>query len=76
MLEWITANWIWILLALGVGWLLFRSGGMGCGMGGHRHPQDGHGRHHGDHGEPDAADPAAGRRPATSARRSRHGGCC
>jgi len=40
MPEWITANWIWIVLALGAGWFLLRRGGAGCGMGGH-------GRHHG-----------------------------
>ena len=40
MTEWITANWIWIVLALGVGWFLLRRGGAGCGMGGHgRHDE-------------------------------------
>jgi hypothetical protein len=36
MSDWITANWIWILLAIGAGWFVLRRGGMGCGMGGHR----------------------------------------
>ena len=36
MTEWITANWIWLVLALGAGWFLLRRGGAGCGMGGHR----------------------------------------
>ena len=40
MPEWITANWIWIVLALGAGWFLLRRGGASCGIGGH-------GRHHG-----------------------------
>jgi len=40
MTEWITANWIWLVLALGAGGFLLRRGGAGCGMGGH-------GRHHG-----------------------------
>jgi hypothetical protein len=35
MPEWITANWIWLLLALGAGWFLLRRRGAGCGMGGH-----------------------------------------
>jgi len=40
MPEWITANWIWIVLALGAGWFLLRRGGAGCGMGGHgRHDE-------------------------------------
>ena len=33
-MEWLTENWIWILLGIGFVWLLSR-GGMGCGMGGH-----------------------------------------
>ncbi|HAM55819.1 MAG TPA: hypothetical protein DD417_16250 [Elusimicrobia bacterium] len=40
MTEWITANWIWLVLALGAGWFLLRRGGAGCGMGGHgRHDE-------------------------------------
>ena len=33
MLEFIQANWLWLLLGAGVVWLLFRQGG--CGMGSH-----------------------------------------
>ena len=32
-MEWLQANWLWLLLGLGVVWFLFRGGG--CGMGGH-----------------------------------------
>lgn len=32
-MEWLQANWLWVLLAVGVGWFLFRGGS--CGMGGH-----------------------------------------
>jgi len=34
-MEFLQANWLWILLGLGAVWFLFRRGGMGCGMGGH-----------------------------------------
>ena len=34
-MEFLQANWVWLLLGLGVVWFLFRRGGMGCGMGGH-----------------------------------------
>ena len=40
-MEYLQANWIWLLLGLGVVWFLFRRGGMGCGMGGH----ESHGSH-------------------------------
>lgn len=32
-MEWLQANWVWLLLGLGVAWFMFRRGG--CGMGGH-----------------------------------------
>ncbi len=32
-MEFLQANWVWILLGLGVVWFLFGRGGMGCGMG-------------------------------------------
>ena len=44
-MEWLTDNWLWILLGIGFVWLFSRCGGMGCGMGGH-----GRGTHR--HGEP------------------------
>lgn len=34
-MEFLQANWLWILLGVGVVWLLFRRGGMGCGMAEH-----------------------------------------
>jgi hypothetical protein len=33
-MEWLSTNWLWVVLGLGVAWLLFKRG-MGCGMGGH-----------------------------------------
>lgn len=33
-MEWLAANWFWVVLGLGAAWLFWR-GGMGCGMGGH-----------------------------------------
>lgn len=35
-MELLRDNWIWILLALGAVWFLFRRGAMGCGMGSHQ----------------------------------------
>ena len=37
MIEFLTANWLWILLGIGVLWFLVRGRGMGCGTGGHSH---------------------------------------
>ena len=34
-MDWLTQNWVWILLALGAVWLFSRGGLAGCGMGGH-----------------------------------------
>lgn len=33
MVEFLQANWLWLLLGVGLLWFLFRRGG--CGMGGH-----------------------------------------
>ncbi len=33
-MEWLAANWFWIVLGLGAAWF-FSRGGMGCRMGGH-----------------------------------------
>lgn len=81
MPEWITGNWIWIVLGLGALWFVFRQGGMGCGMSGH----DSHGRsdsaRNGQVGESDEGR-AAGHhgnveRPEGSAHAThRRGGCC
>ncbi len=37
MFDWIGANWIWLLLGIGVIVFFVRRGGMGCGMAGHSH---------------------------------------
>jgi len=40
--EFLQANWLWIVLGIGLVWFLFRRGG--CGMGGHsRGSHEGHG---------------------------------
>ena len=38
-MEWLTNNWLWILLGIGFVWLLSTRGrsGMGCCGGGHSH---------------------------------------
>jgi len=70
-MEFLQANWLWILLGLGVVWFLFRRGGMGCGMGEHgahgsrpasdvrgkTGPHDGHGVAESPEREADAAAP-------------------
>lgn len=79
MYDWLSGNWIWILLGLGALWFVFRGGGMRCGMGGHGH---------------DEADPAVKKldanvekssrtddgktagHPGASHGSHRHGGCC
>ncbi|MDC6177062.1 YHS domain-containing protein [Ralstonia solanacearum] len=56
-MEWLTQNWYWIILALGV-FFLMRRGGMGCGMGGgHRHGS--HDAHGADNSAP--SDPISGK---------------
>jgi hypothetical protein len=35
-MEWLQTNWWWVLIGLGVAWLLFRSRGHGMGCGGRR----------------------------------------
>ncbi len=82
-MEFLQANWLWILLGLGVVWVLFfRRGGMGCGMGEHgshgsrtsidaRGATQAHGVHngHGSGESPEGAD-------AEAAAPRRRGGCC
>lgn len=36
-MEWLTQNWVWVLLAVGVLLMMSRGGMAGCGMGGHAH---------------------------------------
>jgi hypothetical protein len=74
-MEWLTGNWIWLVLGLVAAWFFFRGG---CGMGGHgSHGADAAPRskeigtaHTGHDGEgarePEDAAPSA---------RSRHRGC-
>ncbi len=77
MIEFLTANWLWILLGTGLLWFLARGRGMGCGMG-HSHGSEPSRR-----GE---ADPHAGHTVGArathehggsgSAPPRRRGGCC
>lgn len=72
MYDWITANLIWILLGIGVSWLVFRRGGMGCGMGGHGghdHPEQDRRE-----GDSNAGESHAGHDTAGTPRRQ-HRGC-
>lgn len=54
-MEWISANWIWLLLGLGaIGFLMFRRGGHGTGHGHAGHGGGccgGMGMSHHDHGQ-------------------------
>lgn len=83
MYDWIAANWIWLLLGVGVFSLLFRRGGMGCGMGGHgSHDHSGRGRREfeSSEGEPHAGhDPGSTPPPrdaVPAGTRGRRGGGC
>ncbi len=62
-MSWLSQNWIWILLALGMVFMM-RRGGMGCGMG-HAHTD-----------KKTVAPAQAGSQPAESAQQHRHRGCC
>ncbi len=48
-MQWITQNWLWMLLAVGFFFMMRRGG---CGMGGGMKGHESHGDHasHGDHG--------------------------
>lgn len=79
-MEFLQANWLWIVLGLGAVWLVFGRGGMGCAAGGH----GAHGtRASGDaerpthaHGSPNGQGTAESpRREAETAAPRRHG-CC
>ncbi len=80
MIEFLTANWLWILLGIGALWFFTRGHGMGmgCGMGGHSHGSE--------PSQGEQADPHAGHAvgagashehgaPASAPPR-RRGGCC
>jgi hypothetical protein len=82
-MEWLQANWLWVLLGLGVVWLLLRGGG--CGMGGHgshrsEQRRDTVGDSRAEQGALDAAGPDDGHRRdeemATPRGQHRRGGCC
>ena len=69
-MDWLSQNWIWIVVAIGFV-LLMRRGGMGCSMG--------HGGHGGGQNEPSTdpqkpADAAGGKRDESRAAH-RHRGC-
>ena len=77
IMEWLTTNWIWLVLGLGIAWFFFR-GGMRCGTGGHgshgthgAQRSNGIGPSHNGHPGDGAPDQEGG---APSAR-SRHRGC-
>lgn len=82
-MEFLQANWLWLLVAVGVGWFLFRRGGMGCGMGDHSahgsravRPGEETSAHTGAHdGHGRAAGPSSDRPMGTGGSR-RHRGCC
>lgn len=72
MFEFLQANWLWLLLGVGLLWFLFRRGG--CGMGGHGSHSSDLSRtmsvsddQHAGHGE---------ERPARSGMRRGGHGCC
>jgi len=52
-MNWLTQNWVWIVLAIGAVWLFSRGGLAGCGMGGH----GGHAGHGGGTGPVPGGDP-------------------
>jgi hypothetical protein len=76
MYDWLVANWIWILLGIGVLWFMFRRGGMGAhgGQGGSEPAE----KALPPSGTDSSADHAEqGQEPAAAARGAhRHGGCC
>lgn len=55
-MDWLTQNWVWILLGLGAVWMFSRGGLAGCGMGGH----GGHGGHGGGTGPAPGGTPPGG----------------
>lgn len=82
-MEWLQANWLWLLLGLGVVWFLLRGGG--CGMGGHGSHRSGDrrdtmGDSRAEHGVHDGGGAHDGQRrgEAIAAPRDqhRHRGCC
>ena len=64
-MEFLQANWLWILLGVGAVWFLSRRGGMGCGMGGHGS--------HGSHGSRGSKNPGESAHPHTSPNRQGNG---
>lgn len=75
-MDWLSQNWIWLAVGIGIIFFMSRMGMVGCGMGhatGHDRGKDGH--------QNTAAGPLNDR-PIVSAsavdpKRSRHGhGCC
>jgi len=70
-MEWLSQNWVWIVVAVGVVWLFARmraGGAMGGCCGGHEMAHEG----------PDAAKKEAGAQDANAATapHKHRGGCC
>jgi hypothetical protein len=77
MYDWIGANWISLLLGIGLVWFLFRRGGMGCGMGGHSHGSEPAREDEADpHGEHAAQTGASHEQGGGAAGAPRRHGCC
>lgn len=71
-MDFLQANWPWLLIGIGAVWFLFarRGYGMGCGMGGHSHaPEEKEDPKHAGH-------QAGGEPEPTQKVTRRHGGCC
>jgi hypothetical protein len=69
-MEWLQANWLWVVLGLAAVWFLLGRRGTGCGMGGHDHGGM-RGREYGSH---HGGDERGETKPSATGRR--HGGCC
>lgn len=72
-MEWLSQNWVWIVVAVGVVWLFARmrpGGGMMGGCGGHDMAHEGPAQ---DASKKEVADQGA--KPAETTHRHR-GGCC
>ncbi len=72
MVEFLQANWLWVLLGVIAVWFLFGRGhrGMGCGMGGSSHSSTS------DHDSHSGHDSGGEEKSKGTASRQRRGGCC
>lgn len=79
-MSWLTQNWVWIVVAIGLIWMMRRGGMPGCGMG-----HSGHGSEQGKDTAPEPQKPlepgsktagASQQAPAgQEPRKQRHHGC-